>query len=169
MILTMTEAIKYCNENRPVGARWTNARRMLKFHLDNGNIEALDERQHGQIVRLSKADVDQLLAGQEKEPIDLGLVAELLKTMPIVAVAKRLGTTPQKIIDARRAAGALSYTGNKRQAALDALAKFHPQGLNDRQIAEKAGVSRELVSKLRREQNLVANGANANKSKDKSK
>lgn len=151
-ILTMTEAAAYCEQNKPPGARWHNAQSMLKYHLDNNNLKPLDVRRQNRPVRLRLADLDELLARQERIVDTAKINAEidkLLGVVPITEIGKRVHISSKYVVQRRQDTGLPTIYENKRKAAEAALAKLYSKGFIDQKIAAEAGVSREMIQKMR--------------------
>ncbi len=151
--LTLAEAAAYCDQNKPPGARWHNALRMIKHHLDNRNLIPLDARQHNHPVRLDQDDLDDLLAKQQRTADTTEIDAkidELLGLVPITEISKRVRIRPEYVVKRRQAKGLPTIFDRKRQAAEAALDRLYPLNFTDQKIAAEAGVSREMIQKMRK-------------------
>ncbi len=147
--LTLPEAAAYCDQNKPPGARWRNARRMLKYHLDNRNLIPLDARNQNKPVRLRQNDLDVLMVKQTRI-VDTDKIDSLIAIVPVKEISKRLHVATSVASQRRQATGLPTTNEKKRLTAEAALEKLHPLNLTDQKIATEAGVSREMIQKMRK-------------------
>lgn len=144
--LTLAEAAAYCDQHKPPGARWYNARRMLKHHLDNLNIIPLDARRQNQPIRLRQTDLDGLLSKQVRV-VDTDKIDALIGIVPVREISKLLHVATSVVSQRRQATGLPTINEKKRLSAEAALDRLHPLNFTDQKIATEAGVSREMIQK----------------------
>ena len=148
-ILTLTEAAAYCDQHKPPGARWYNARSMLKYHLDNRMLIPLDARRQNQPVRLRQSDLDDLM-GKQTRIVDTAKIDSLIGIVPVSEISKILHVATSVVSQRRQATGLPTINDKKRLSAEAALDRLYPLNFTDRKIATEAGVSREMIQKMRK-------------------
>lgn len=152
--LPFPEAAAYVAARLPNGKAWTNPRRALQKHLDQGRIKPIQPRRKGRTVQIAQKQLDNLIAWLANHPLpnggnraDLSSVEADYGKESDQALADKAGVAVDTVYRRRRKAGIPSTRVNLADVPglKERLGKE-----SDSALARELNVDRHTIGKYRR-------------------